>query len=211
VALRLPMAWSTTVDREIKQASCYGGVDFCVTVARRFHLRLIEPVADLLCRLEGFWIGRRVETASVDSLRRHQFPAFIKSLDYALFPSRVYTSVHSFQRRCGTIDPNTPVLISEVVEFIAEIRTLVCDGEMVSLCPYHRSATSFTSSATQFGRQAAKDIPLPEVCVLDIGLLPNGSWAVVEANPVWAANPLGLDLRAFVECLRRSSHYTADA
>jgi hypothetical protein len=204
--LRLQSAWSTTISHSFHEVSCYGGVPFCATVARRFHLCLVEPARDLLCQIEDSWVGRRVEITSVGSLRHYRYPLFVKSLDYALFPSLVYASADSFRRQCGTLDPEVSVLVSSVVEFLMEVRTLVCNGAVVSSSPYSRSSMSFPKSALAFASRAAKDLPLPETCVVDIGLLSHDHWVVVEANPVWAANPLGTDLKVFCECLARSSY-----
>src|SRR5688572_6581944 len=89
---RLHAAWSTTINHSFHEVSCYGGVLFCTTVARRFHLSLVEPPRDLLCQIEESWVGRRVEITSVGSLQHCRYPLFVKSLDYALFPSLVHAS-----------------------------------------------------------------------------------------------------------------------
>lgn len=201
--IRLPSAWTEMLVDQGQKVYCYGGVAFCTEVARRLHLKLVEPALDLLSQIDVCWVRRRIVVRSLASLERVDFPAFIKSLDYDLFPSAVYNSKNSFRQTCGTLDSETLVLVSTIVKFVVEARALFCDGHVVSVVPYYQSVR-LPTGAKEFASQLAKGMSLPRTCVVDIGMIAAGHWVIVEFNPVWASNTLGADLRIFLSCLTRS-------
>ena len=178
----------------------FGGFAFCLELAQNLRISLAEPNLGLLSELEACWVRRRIEVKPAIALTSQDFPRFVKSCEYSLVPSQVYESHYHFKKAAHGIPPDTPLLVAEVVKFSCEIRTLVCNSEVLSATPYHKSS-GVHSGAVNFVAEFAKRVPLPQACIVDVGRLPDDSWAIVEANPIWAADPLGLDLEAFVLAL----------
>ena len=198
--IRLTSAWEAAL-RSQERVSCYGGVAFCKALADRLDADLPEPEPKLLSQIDPRWTRRAIEIRSIGSLSPSDFPAFLKSLDYELFPSAVYTSLEHLRTQCGTIPASTLALISEPVSLLAEARALFCRGLAVSLTPYWRATPRLPRGARPFLEDLLPHLVLLAACTVDIGLLSSGQWALVELNPIWAANPLGSDLGVFIQCL----------
>lgn len=203
--LKLSNFWEARPAHASADVSCYGGVAFCTTLAERLGLTLVGPTLDHLCHIDYRWLQRKIRLRRMNSLSGNDFPSFVKSMDYKLLPSAVYRSMESFPyRHCGQ-NGSTPLLVADVVEFALEARALIREGEVVSIGPYHRRATPVPSRAKHFVQEFVEHNEVPGACVVDVGLLKSGIWALVEMNPVWAADPLGCDLEAFVHCIRKAS------
>jgi hypothetical protein len=168
----------------------YGGDAFCQVVAQQLELKLISPPDDLLATLPFELVGRRIV---VDTLSGCSLPAFVKPLTPKLFTAGVYTDLREETRG---LEPDTPVLVSEIVEFLTESRGFVLHGEVVSCSD---------PDARTFLQEVASWPALPVTCVLDAGRLPDGRWVLVEANATWGAGLNGCDPAAVVECLAAAS------
>ncbi|HEX5719276.1 MAG TPA: ATP-grasp domain-containing protein [Thermoanaerobaculia bacterium] len=203
--MRVSNYWDSWPTNDREDVSCYGGIGFCTTVSERLKLKLVEPSLDHICEIDYKWRRRHIRMKRIDSLASNDFPAFIKSRDYKLLPSAVYQSLDSFEyRSCEGLE-NLLVFVSEVVAFKAEARALIREQELVSIGPYHREDSSVPKGAERFIQDFLAENSVPEVCVVDIGLLNSGNWVLVEMNPVWAADPLRCNLETFVHCLRKAS------
>ena len=64
-----------------------------------------------------------------------------------------------------------------------------------------------TADAAAFADRFLADpsVPLPPAVVVDVGLLADGGWAVVEANPAWGSGLYGCDADAVLPVVRRAS------
>jgi hypothetical protein len=220
-------AHDETPDRKAKgQVVYYGGTDLAMTIAARFGLALLEPPLDLLARLPLEFRRRTVEYARFGDLVRLRAPTFVKPAD-ALnksFDAGVYSSIHDIRAPRG-VDPRNPVLLSEPVEWSAEYRCFILEGVLAAWSPY-----------ISFGRPAwkpfaagslAKEVPatvaslcrrlfdrprlaFPPALVMDVGLIDDRGWAVVEFNPVWCSGLLGADPRAALPVLERACRHEAE-
>ncbi|KIF02518.1 hypothetical protein PL81_29485, partial [Streptomyces sp. RSD-27] len=94
----------------------------------------------------------------------------------------------------GGLGGATAVLVSEVVEFAAEYRLFVLDGEAVAGSRYavhgRLDPAPLDAGSRAFGRAVldATADGLPSAVCLDVGRLTDGGWAVVEANMAWFAH-----------------------
>ena len=124
----------------------------------------------------------------------------------------VFIQVLSTSRPKG-IDASNPVLLSEPVEWSAEYRCFINEGEIAAWSPY----ISFGRPAWKpFGKGhfgcrnpgnlesfckrlfSRSGIVLPPAFVMDIGLIDDRGWGVVEFNPVWCSGVLGADRERFL-------------
>jgi hypothetical protein len=207
------------------QVVFYGGSDVALEVARRFHLALIEPPLDLLARLPLAYRHRAVECCKFRELHRLKAPTFVKpadALDKA-FDAGTYSDAPDIRTPRG-IDPDTPVLVAEPVQWLAEYRCFVLEGKVSASSPYlsfgrpvwrpyaeggYASKTSASVSAFCDRLFAHSQVAFPPAFVMDVGLIEDRGWAVVEFNPVWCSGLLGADPNQVLPVLRRACQNAA--
>ena len=198
--------------------------------AARYRLALLEPPLDLLARLPASLRLRDVAFARFRDLSRLRRPTFVKPADPLdrCFDAGVYSDPRDIQAPRG-IDPDTPVLVAEPVDFLAEFRCFVREGSVVATSPYLSFGRPVWRAWGQGGEKAApsmdtivvcrrlleaKSPALPPAFVVDVGLVEGRGWAVVEFNPAWCSGLLGADPGAVLGVLDRASrdadHLDAD-
>jgi hypothetical protein len=195
----------------------YGGTDRAAEYASRFELCLIEPALDLLARVPPDLLARDVRYWSLASLSGVTGPVFVKPADPVLksFDAGVYRAVSEVRGR-RALGGETPVLVSEAVEWTSEFRCFVRDGRVEAWSPYlsfgrpvwkpggagalPASLAAFCDRLTDRMRAA-----LPPAYVVDVGVLEDGRWAVVEFNPAWCSGILGADVEGVLRVVERSA------
>jgi hypothetical protein len=199
----------------------YGGTDQALAIATRFHLALLEPPFDLLAKLPLEYRRRLVEYAHFGDLARLKNRTFVKPADALnkLFDAGIYTSVRDI-RVSKTVGTDIPVLLAEPVEWSAEYRCFICEGAIAAWSPYlsfgrpawkpfncgtlaaqiPRNLSSFCDRL--FSRSG---ISFPPAFVMDIGVIDERGWAVVEFNPAWCSGVLGADPGKVLKVLERAS------
>lgn len=211
-------------ERSIKGPRTYfGGSDQAARYATRYDLCLIEPPLDLLARLPAELLCRPVRFGSLSKLRNLEGPIFVKPADPVrrVFDAGVCRSVGDVRGR-EPIPIDTPVLVAGPVEWTSEFRCFICEGRIEAWSPYlsfgrpvwkPRCAGAVPMSLVSFcGRLlSAMDRRLPPAFVVDIGVLEDGRWAVVEFNPVWCAGILGADPAQVFKVVQRSAMWTRAA
>lgn len=198
----------------------YVTTDLALAAARQLKLAQLEPPFDLLARVPDRFRRRTVEFARFADVARLRRATFVKPADPLdkWFDAGVYSDPRDIRTR-GDSRPEAPVLLSEPVEWSAEYRCFVLEGAVVAASPYlsfgrpawkpfdpsrpvgvPRSSLALVDSlcAAMRGR-------LPPALVVDVGLIPDRGWAVVEFNPVWSAGLLGADPLAVLPALRRAT------
>lgn len=198
----------------------YGRTDVAMQAAARYLLALLEPPLDLLSRLPAPLRLRDVEFARFRDLSRLRRPTFVKPADPLdrCFDAGVYSDARDIRAPRG-IDPNTPVLVAEPVEWLAEFRCFVREGSVVATSPYlnfgkpvwkawghggEKAAPSMDAIAVCRRLLEAKSPALPPAFVVDVGLIEYRGWAVVEFNPTWCSGLLGADPAAVLGVLERA-------
>lgn len=171
---------------------------------------LWAPDALLLERLPASATGRRVHVHTLGGIADcslaadGQTPVFMKAAEHKLpgLAAGVWT-VEGFTAAAqqAGYPREGLILVSELIRFEAEYRVFILDGEPVAASAYLIGGLTWdawtpnslppTSEATQFAHTvlAGRSLPVPRGWVLDVGTTREGSWAVVEANPAWCANP----------------------
>ncbi len=198
----------------------YGGTDQALAIATRFKLALLEPPFDLLARLPLEFRRRAVEYACFRDLGRLKSPTFVKPADALnkAFDAGVYKNVHEI-RVPTSVDGQSRVLVAEPVDWSAEYRCFVVDGQVAAWSPYvsfgrpiwkpfgcGTLAAQTPGSLVSFcGRLFSRvGAWLPPAFVVDIGLIDDRGWAVVEFNPVWCSGILGADPKKVLAVLERA-------
>lgn len=198
----------------------YGGTDVVEAAADRFGLALLEPPLDLLARLPAEFRQRNVEFARFHELRRLKAPAFVKPADALrkVFDAGTYSDPRQIRAPRG-VSADTPVLVAEPVEWLAEYRCFILDGKVVTSSPYLSFGRPVWHPHGERGAAAAECKPalafcerlrsamkgqLPPAYVVDVGVIEDRGWAAVEFNPVWCSGVLGADPRRVLDVLARA-------
>lgn len=207
-------------DNPSGKVTFYGGTDLALAVASRFRLALLEPPLDLLARLPLEFKLRTIEYARFGDLGRLKARTFVKPAD-ALnksFDAGIYASALDF-RAPKTIDPTSPVLLSEPVEWSAEFRCFINEGEVAAWSPYisfgrpnwkpfgkGTLASETPGNLKSFCKRlfSRSGVLFPPAFVMDIGLIDDRGWGVVEFNPVWCSGLLGADPQKVLAVLQRA-------
>ncbi|MFJ2822301.1 ATP-grasp domain-containing protein [Streptomyces toxytricini] len=177
----------------------YGGPRAADRVAAGLGLGLLEPADGWLTGLPYALLRRRVRLTTLAEARALPGPCFVKppSAKIEALPAAVYGPAGTGGTRLPgpeSLDGATPVLVCSVVEFAAEYRLFVLDGEVAAGSRYavygRLDPEALDAGARAFGREvleAAADT-LPSAVCVDVGRLADGTWAVVEANMPWFAH-----------------------
>ena len=199
----------------------YGGTDQALAIATRFHLALLEPPFDLLAQLPVEFRRRTVEFVRFADISRLKARTFAKPADplNKCFDPGIYGSVHEIRAPKG-VNAHSPVLLAEPVEWSAEFRCFIKDGEVFAWSPYisfgrpvwkpfapGTLATEIPANLLLFCRRlfSQSGLLFPPAFVMDVGLIDNRGWAVVEFNPAWCSGILGADPRKVLYVLERAS------
>ena len=194
--LRLARFWEPPdVDRE--RVRLYGAETFCQVVAQKLALSLVSPPDDWLVHLPRTFAKRTILHTTLAST--FAFPAFVKSMIPKLIPSRVYASAGDLHAAARGAEPDTALIVSEIVELVAEVRAWILDGEVLSLAAYEGNAP------LDEARAFAATVPCISPCVVDVGLTDAGEWLMIEANAAWGAGLNGCDPHAAARCIARAT------
>ncbi len=192
---------------------------FGQTLAAQFGLRLLEPPLDWLPNLPVEFRQRQVSLSTLGACREIVEPAFIKPPNDKSFTARVYTGAELPLE----YDDDTPVLVAEVVTWQKEFRCFILDRQIRTVSVYLRDGVlqrdspeerlrqrNFAATESElaevesFVRKILTDtrIDLPRTAVLDVGVIANRGWAVVEQNAAWGSGIYGCDPVRVLEVLR---------
>jgi hypothetical protein len=166
---------------------------------------------------------RAVEFCRFSDLQKLNKPTFIKPADALnkVFDAGIYANVRDIRAPKG-IDARTPVLLAEPVEWLAEYRCWVLEGKVVVSSPYLTFGRPNWRPHGQGGEKATESKTvlalaerllsqtkglLPPAFVVDVGLIEDRGWAVVEFNPVWCSGLLGADPMRVLAALLRACHF----
>jgi len=198
----------------------YGGTDKARATASRFHLALLEPPFDLLAKLPVEFRRRSVECGRFGDLSRLKAPTFVKPADALnkAFDAGIYASVRDI-RTPRRVNSDSPVLVAEPVEWSAEYRCFIREGELTAWSPYisfgrpvwkafgpgtlaARAPESILSFCHRLFSRSG--VSFPPAFVMDVGMIDDRGWAVVEFNPAWCSGVLGADPRKVLAVLERA-------
>jgi hypothetical protein len=193
----------------------YGG--YFIALAQDLGISLLVPPNGWLASLPLNITKRKVQFMPLAEARNLPDRAFYKPADDKCFLAKAYSSGAELPPK-GELPDDVPVLISEIVEWEIEFRCFILDGKVVTLSPYLRNHQrleaddgSFPASDAEFQQAetfanhvvSLQAPSLPPGVVIDIGIIKDKGWAVIEANQAWGAGIYGCDPAAVLPVLRR--------
>ena len=189
----------------------YGGPHFADRAA--LGVALLEPPDAWLQHLPYEHTYRYVHHTKLGRVRRSGGPFFAKPPSSKDFPARVYADGADLAAAADGLPPETPVLVSDVVQFAAEYRVFLLDGRAHTGSRYAvwgRLDPGPIDDERITARAEEVAAGLPSAVVVDIGLLgppddPRASVAVVEANMAWFAQPYRSDPDRVLDVVLRAA------
>jgi hypothetical protein len=197
----------------------YGEPLFAAVVADLFELALIEPELSWLASIPSDLRKRQIEFGNLSVARAQTNPTFIKPADDKCFAAKVYHSGADLPSD-DILEASIPVLMSEPVRWEVEFRCFVVEGQVTTHSVYSRrgeladgddgnwpASQAELDAALDFTRTVLQDsrVSFPPAGVLDVGIIEDRGWAVVEANACWGSGIYGCDPRGVLKTLFRAS------
>jgi len=151
------------------------------------------------------YLGRKIETTTFGNLG-DDFPYFVKPADdVKMFTGDVVSNPKHLEylRDFDKCQPETPVMKSEVMEFLSEYRVFVSHGKIYDVKHYKGTWKEHISS--NIVEMMVRDYTdCPSAYTLDVGLDSSGLTRLVEVNDMWAIGSYGMDGRDYaLLCVRR--------
>lgn len=205
----------------VPEPAVYATTDRATRAATALDLALLEPPFDLLARVPERFLRRRVHFARFADLTRLAARAFVKPADPLdkWFDAGLYADARDIRTR-NRQRPDSPVLVSEPVEWSAEYRYFVLNGEVVASSPYLALGRAVWRSAKGAGAPGGRTVAesvcaalgagCPPALVVDVGRIEDRGWAVVEFNPIWSAGLLAARADSVLPALRRATRTRAE-
>ena len=202
--LRIGKFWNPPL-LDSKEIKVYGNNMFCLILAEKLGLELISPEDDFLSKIDQHWTKRKIEIMTLWEAGKTDFPVFIKPVVPKVFRAGVYSDLKALEIECTQLELDTQVYISEVVDITAEVRCFILNGQVITISIYEGSGS------IQLARDFVNSFiinnlsVIPNSFVLDVGLINNRGWAVIEANAAWGAGLNGCDATMAVWSIANAS------
>lgn len=178
-------------DRNNDVGFVYGERYFCDILAGRMDLGLLDPPDDWLPSLPEEFRKRKVLLTTVENLWVAPGRTFIKPANDKVFEAGIYERGMDVPVRY--IDPDCPILLSEIVEFVAEVRLVILDRQVLTGAYYRlvidKDPEELVAEAIEWVKPllALENLNLPSAVVVDVGIIEGRGWAVVEANQLYSS------------------------
>lgn len=163
----------------------YGSTSFVLVLREKLGFDLCTPADDLIFSLPSEALRRRIQKHRLDEAEQFQYPLFIKPVIPKLFAAHVYSGLAELRSECEGLGDDTAVFTSTVVSFLAEARTFILEGKVLDCALYEGDGNvqGAAAAAAHFARYPF----LPRTLVIDVGLIRDEGWVVIELNAAWGA------------------------
>lgn len=201
-----------------RDAVPYGEPLFAAVVADTLQLALIEPQLSWVSELPFDLRQREIQFSDLSEARAIDRPAFIKPADDKCFQAKVYARGTELPE-VESVGARSPVLVSDPVVWESEFRCFVLEKGVATMSIYSRNgdlaetedgnwpaSPSESQDAIDFANLVLQDarVNFPPAGVIDVGVITDRGWAVVEANACWGAGIYGCDPRSVLRTLARA-------
>jgi hypothetical protein len=195
------------------QHAIYCTVPKAFNVASRLESILLGCSSDWLTNLPDKFSKRRIELLELKEAGSLKEPCFIKPALGKSFDAGIRTG-EALMSQASRLPPALLIHATEVVEWEAEYRCFAMNNKVMTLSPYRRGGTTFSSyaspirgphgeldAAAEFADSVLSSVPCPRAFVLDVGIIKGRGWAVVEPNECWGAGIYGCTPAKILEVL----------
>lgn len=209
---RFNAKWSVPEEFRTDVIAVYGEDIYSEIVAEQCNLTLTKPNDNWLAGISEEFIKRKITYGQLKDFLQEE-DIFIKCSDFKSFKAGVYhklTDIKGFD----TVDLNSTVFTSEVVEWELEVRCFVLNNEIKTYSSYWRNNSFDTHSLSETEESDMFEFfkgfiqkyssTLPNAIVLDFGIIKGKGWALIEANPAWCSGLYACDAEKALEVVVNS-------
>ena len=210
--------WRIDRNKTILDPFIYGEPLFAEVVAESLSIGLIEPQLDWLTTLPNDYTKRKVKFMTLSNLEQITETSFIKPAKDKCFAALVYQSGKEISK--SFLPSDTPILVSEPVEWEIEFRCFINDRQIKTISSYWQNGKSteqpdgsWLGTATEY--QQAQDfcnrvlddsqVEVPDAVVIDVGKIVGKGWAVIEANSAFGSGLYGCDPYKAIEVIKKAN------
>ncbi len=160
-------------------------------------------------------LGRNVTTIPIECALAHHEPIFIKPVSTKAFTGFVYRPGVAFSKldeheqeqleTARSLDPDVLVYACNVVAFDGEWRYYVQDGQVIGYGRYDPDGPDETPDPpSSVVKHIVATLGIEHPHAVDIGVIKDGRYVLVEANDAWSIGLYGraLSPRAYLDFLR---------
>ncbi|MEJ5104769.1 ATP-grasp domain-containing protein [Chryseobacterium sp. MYb328] len=209
---RFNAKWNVPEEFRTDVIAVYGEDIYSEIVAEQCNLILTKPKDNWLSEISEEFTHRKITYGQLGDFLQER-DIFIKCSDFKSFKAGVYhnlTDIKGFD----TVDLNSNVFTSEIVEWELEVRCFVFNNEIKTYSSYWRNNSFDTNPLSEteehdmfefFNRFIQKySSTLPNAIVLDFGIIKGKGWALIEANPAWCSGLYACDAEKALEVVVNS-------
>jgi len=203
-----------TVPEEFRKdvIAVYGEDIYAEIVAEQCNLTLTKPDDNWLSKISEEFTKRKISYGQLKDFVDEE-NIFIKCSDFKSFKAGVFDKVTHI-KGFDSLDLESTVFTSKVVEWQLEVRCFVLDKEIKTYFSYWRNNAFDTNPLSEteqkdlfaffnkFMKQYAET--LPKAVVLDFGIIKGKGWALIEANPAWCSGLYACDAEKALEVIVES-------
>ncbi|MEM9942490.1 MAG: ATP-grasp domain-containing protein [Planctomycetota bacterium] len=202
------------VINEVEELIFYAEALFAPSIAKSCGYQLLDPPEDWLVRLPDSLTHRQIRLSQLSEARNLKQPAFIKPPNDKSFPAKVYDKGGELS---NAFDDDMAVLIATPVVWDLEFRCFCLDGKVRTHSPYVRNGELAKLSDFEMTKDESvnaidfaesvlvnHNLGLPRAIVIDVGIIRDKGWSVVEANGAWGAGIYGCDPDSVLEVIRHA-------
>jgi ATP-grasp domain, R2K clade family 2 len=188
---------------------------FSPMIAEQLGITLLEVPEDWMVNLPRKFSGREIALTTAGEakeLLKETGSLFIKPPNDKSFAAKIYKELPDY------VDDNVPVLVQEVVTWEKEFRCFCLDGKVLAISIYWKDGQSMkcedwfstpqeTEEARTFTETVINEIESPKAVVVDVGVIKDKGWAVIELNAAWGSGVYGCDPVGALKVIRASHVY----
>lgn len=192
---RFNLKWDVPEEFRSDVIAVYGEDIFAEIVSEQCNIQLLKPKDHWLSTVSEDFTLRKIQYGKLKEFI-YLKNTFIKCSDFKSFKAGVYENINDI-KGFDSLDLESMVFISEVVDWELEVRCFVLNGKIETYSTYWRNGEFDTNglSATEeigmftFFENFIKEnhSTLPKAVVVDFGIIRDKGWALIEANPAWCS------------------------
>lgn len=170
------------------EALVHGYIGDVHIALKKLGLTIPDPI-DYPEELSDFY-GRKLWKGTLGDVRRSVQKLFVKPTEQKLFTGVLWDSSRGVRLHMAVHGDDTPVLISEPVDFVSEYRSFILDGELLDVRRYKGDwAKTPSRDVVEAAVRAWKG---PRAYTIDFGVTSKGETLIVECNDAYAMGAYGL-------------------
>lgn len=198
---RFNAKWNVPEEFRDDVIAVYGEDIYAEIVAEQCNLTLTKPKDNWLAGISEQFTKRKISYGQLKDFANEE-NIFIKCSDFKSFKAGVFDKVTDI-KGFDTLDLESSVFTSEVVEWELEVRCFVLNNEIKTHSSYWRNDEF---DMNQLSETEQKDLfeffnkfmkkyseTLPKAIVLDFGIIKGKGWGLIEANPAWCSGLYACD------------------